>query len=478
MLLSALLDGVQALSGYVDRDAGTVVNDSRNIKSGDVFVCINGAVADGHEYADAALQKGACAVVCERDLGLKEQILVPDTHLAYSKMAANYYGNPSKKLRLIGVTGTNGKTTTTKLVKSVLTGIGKKVGLIGSIQNEIGDEVIHAEQTTPDAMELEGLYARMVEAGCEFCVMEVSSHALDQRRIGDSHYEVAVFTNLTQDHLDYHRTMENYFEAKAKLFDICDSAVVNYDDLYGQKLLKTISCPVSTISMDSSNADLHAFDIVYHPDGVEYRFDYQGVVSKVNFGMPGIFSVKNSLTAIAVCLRLGICIEKAVDGINMAEGVRGRSEIVPTGRDFTVICDHAHTPDGLENILSALKQTTRGRLIALFGCGGDRDRLKRPLMAKSSAKFADMLIVTSDNPRTEDPKAIIDDILPGLDGLDIPYEVIVNRKEAIFYAVQNARPGDTIVLAGKGHEDYQIIGHEKHHFDEREIVAEALKTLS
>ncbi len=478
MLLSALLDGVQVLSGYEDRDAGTVVNDSRNIKSGDVFVCINGAVADGHEYADAALQKGACAVVCERDLGLKEQILVPDTHLAYSKMAANYYGNPSKKLRLIGVTGTNGKTTTTKLVKSVLTGIGKKVGLIGSIQNEIGDEVIHAEQTTPDAMELEGLYARMVEAGCEFCVMEVSSHALDQRRIGDSHYEVAVFTNLTQDHLDYHKTMENYFEAKAKLFDICDSAVINYDDPYGQKLLKTVSCPVSTISMQSSNADLHAFDIVYHPDGVEYRFDYQGVVSKVNFGMPGIFSVKNSLTAIAACLRLGICIEKAVDGINMAQGVRGRSEIVPTGRDFTVICDHAHTPDGLENILSALKQTTRGRLIALFGCGGDRDRLKRPLMAKSSAKFADMLIVTSDNPRTEDPNAIIDDILPGLDGLDIPYVVIVNRKEAIFYAVQNARPGDTIVLAGKGHEDYQIIGREKHHFDEREIVAEALKTLS
>lgn len=478
MLLSALLDGVQVLSGYEDRDAGTVVNDSRNIKSGDVFVCINGAVADGHEYADAALQKGACAVVCERDLGLKEQILVPDTHLAYSKMAANYYGNPSKKLRLIGVTGTNGKTTTTKLVKSVLTGIGKKVGLIGSIQNEIGDEVIHAEQTTPDAMELEGLYARMVEAGCEFCVMEVSSHALDQRRIGDSHYEVAVFTNLTQDHLDYHKTMENYFEAKAKLFDICDSAVINYDDPYGQKLLKTVSCPVSTISMQSSNADLHAFDIVYHPDGVEYRFDYQGVVSKVNFGMPGIFSVKNSLTAIAACLRPGICIEKAVDGINMAQGVRGRSEIVPTGRDFTVICDHAHTPDGLENILSALKQTTRGRLIALFGCGGDRDRLKRPLMAKSSAKFADMLIVTSDNPRTEDPNAIIDDILPGLDGLDIPYVVIVNRKEAIFYAVQNARPGDTIVLAGKGHEDYQIIGREKHHFDEREIVAEALKTLS
>ena len=477
MLLSALLNGVTVRSEFEDRTVGTIVNDSRNVKSGDVFVCINGAAADGHQFAASALSKGAAAIVCERDLGLKEQIVVKDTHLAYSQMAANFYGNPSKKLRLIGVTGTNGKTTTTKLIKSVLTGIGKKVGLIGSINNEIGDEVIHAEKTTPDAMELEELYARMVNAGCEFCVMEVSSHALDQQRIGDSHYEVAVFTNLTQDHLDYHKTMENYFEAKKKLFGICDSAVINFDDSYGQKLLKNTSCPVSTISMESPEAELHAFDIVYHSDGVEYRFDYQGVTSKVSFGMPGIFSVKNSLTAIAVCLRLGICIEKTVDGINRAAGVRGRSEIVPTGRDFTVICDHAHTPDGLENILSALKQTTKGRLIALFGCGGDRDRLKRPLMAKSSAKFADMLIVTSDNPRTEDPEAIIDDILPGLDGLHVPYEVIVSRKEAIFYAVQHAGPGDTIVLAGKGHEDYQIIGTEKHHFDEREIVAEALKTL-
>lgn len=477
MLLSALLNEVPVRSDFEDRPVGTIVNDSRNVKPGDVFVCINGAAADGHKFAGSALEKGAAAIICERDLGLTEQVLVSDTHLAYSKMAANYYGNPSKKLRLIGVTGTNGKTTTTKLIKSVLTGIGKKVGLIGSIQNEIGDQVLHAEKTTPDAMELEELYAKMVDAGCEFCVMEVSSHALDQQRIGDSHYEVAVFTNLTQDHLDYHKTMENYFEAKAKLFDICDSAVINYDDPYGQRLLQNVSCPYSTISMESPKADLHAFDIVYHPDGVEYRFDYQGVVSKVHFGMPGIFSVKNSLTAIAVCLRLGVCIEKAVDGINTASGVRGRSEIVPTGRDFTVICDHAHTPDGLENILSALKQTCKGRLVALFGCGGDRDRLKRPLMAKSSAKYADMLIITSDNPRTEDPKAIIDDILPGLDGIDIPYKVIVNRKEAIFYAVQHAKPGDTIVLAGKGHEDYQVIGTEKHHFDEREIVAEALKTL-
>ncbi len=477
MLLSDLLNGVKIFSDYADMDVKCIVNDSRNIKTGDVFVCICGAVADGHLYAGKAIENGASAIICERDLGLKEQIIVDDTHFAYSKMAANYFGNPSEKLKLVGITGTNGKTTTTKLVKGILASTGKKVGLIGSIENEICDEVIHAEKTTPDAMELEELYRKMVDAGCEYCVMEVSSHALDQKRIGDSRYEVGVFTNLTQDHLDYHKTMENYFEAKTKLFDISKKAVINYDDEYGKKLIERISCPFCTISMESKEATLSAYDINYYSDSVEYTFDYEGEKYQVAFKMPGIFSVKNSLTAIAISLSLGVPIKDAIQGINNAKGVRGRSEVIPTGRDFSVICDHAHTPDGLENILSALKKTTKGRLIALFGCGGDRDRLKRPLMAKSSAKFADMLIITSDNPRTEDPEKIIEDILPGLDGTDIPHKVITNRKDAIFYAVQNAQKDDTIVLAGKGHEDYQIIGTEKHHFDEREIVAEALETL-
>lgn len=477
MLLSCLLEGVKILSDYTDREVNLIVNDSRNVKENDVFVCINGAATDGHKYAFKAVENGAVAVVCERDLGLAEQILVEDTHFAYSKMAANYFGNPSKELKLVGITGTNGKTTTTKLVKGILKSVGKKVGLIGSIENEICDEVLHTEKTTPDAIELEELYRKMVDAGCEYCVMEVSSHALDQKRIGDSRYEVGVFTNLTQDHLDYHITMENYFEAKSKLFDISKKAVINFDDEYGKKLIEKANCPIFTISMESKEATLSAYDINYHPDRVEYSFDYNNEKHRVIFKMPGIFSVKNSLTAIAIALSLGVDIEDAISGINNAEGVRGRSEIIPTGRDFTVICDHAHTPDGLENILSALKKTCKGRLIALFGCGGDRDRLKRPLMAKSSAKFADMLIITSDNPRTEDPVRIIDDILPGLDNVNVPYKVIVNREEAIYYAVQNAKKDDTIVLAGKGHEDYQIIGTEKHHFDEREIVADALKTL-
>ncbi len=477
MLLSELLNGINLLSEYQDCEVKNIVNDSRNVSNGDVFVCINGTVSDGHLYADKALENGASYIICERDLGIKNQVLVSDTHSAYSKMAANYYKNPSEKLKLIGVTGTNGKTTTTKLIKSILTFAGKKVGLIGSIQNEICDKIIHAEKTTPDAMELEKLYADMVEAGCEYCVMEVSSHALSQKRIGDSHYKIAVFTNLTQDHLDYHKTMENYFEAKSELFKICDLAVINLDDSYGKRLIAKADCPVSTVSNEFLDATYKAYNISYFADRVEYSFDYMDAKHNIVFKMPGTFSVKNSLTAIAVCLELKIPVEEIVAAINNATGVRGRSEIIPTGKDFTVICDHAHTPDGLENILSALKSTNRGRLIALFGCGGDRDRLKRPLMAKSAAMFADMLIITSDNPRTENPDDIIKDILPGLDETDVKYEVIVNRKDAIFYAVQNAQKGDMIVLAGKGHEDYQVIGTEKYHFDEREIVAEALKTL-
>ena len=475
MLLSNLLDGVKVLSDYVDRDVKCIINDSRNVKENDVFVCINGAVTDGHNYAGKAVENGASAVICERDLGLREQIIVDDTHFAYSKMAANYFGNPSKKLKLVGITGTNGKTTTTKLVKGILTSAGKKVGLIGSIENEICDEVIHAEKTTPDAIELEELYRKMVDAGCEYCVMEVSSHALDQKRIGDSRYKVGVFTNLTQDHLDYHKTMENYFEAKTKLFDISEKAVINFDDEYGKKLLEKLDIPVYTISMESKDATLAAYDINYYSDRVEYAFDYEDEKYQVVFKMPGIFSVKNSLTAIAISLSLGVPIKTAINGINNAKGVRGRSEVIPTGRDFSVICDHAHTPDGLENILSALKKTCKGRLIALFGCGGDRDSLKRPLMAKSSAKFADMLIITSDNPRTEDPDKIIEDILPGLDGIDISYKVIVNRKDAIFYAVQNAEKDDTIVLAGKGHENYQILKDSTIHFDDREEAKKAFK---
>lgn len=450
-----------------------MTSDSRKVVPGSVFVCIAGTAADGHDYAASALEKGALAVVCERDLGLSCQILVPDTHAAYSRMAANWYGNPSRRLRLIGVTGTKGKSTVSYLIKQILVAAGKKVGLIGTIQNEIGDKILPADKTTPDALELEALFAEMVKAGCEYCVMEVSSHALDQNRIGDAHYEAAVFTNLSHEHLDYHGTMEAYYQAKKKLFAVCDTAVVNMDDSWGQRLAGEISCPVLGFSMEGKG-ELNAFEVSHHVDAVDFRYAYRGVESRIHFGMPGNFSVKNALAAMGACLALGVCLNTIAGTLSVVAGARGRNEILPTGMDFTVISDYAHSPDAMENILSALKETVKGRLVALFGCGGDRDRTKRPLMGEAAAKWADYVYVTSDNPRTEDPEAIIAEILPGVEGHGTPYEVIVNRREAIFRAIDTALPGDTIVLCGKGHEDYQIIGHEKFHFDEREIVAEAV----
>ena len=478
MKLSELLANIETSGPIEDREIRNMTCDSRQVGQGDVFVCIAGGTADGHDFARKALEQGAAAVVCQRDLGIPGQILTPDTRKAYSRMAANFYGNPSKKLRLIGVTGTKGKSTVATLIKAVLMAAGKKVGLIGTIQNEIGDKIIPADKTTPDALELESLYADMVKEGCEYCVMEVSSHALDQNRIGDSHYEVAVFTNLSHEHLDYHKTMENYFEAKAKLFSICDTAVINADDPYGQRLLSQCACPALAFSMKEETAGLRAFDVQHHPDSVEFRFCYEGVEGKLKFAMPGDFSVRNALAAMGACLQLGVCLDTITGALRTVAGVRGRNEIIPTGRDFTVICDYAHSPDSIENILSSLKETVHGRLVALFGCGGDRDRTKRPLMGAAAAAYADFVYVTSDNPRTEDPEAIIQEILPGVEGRGVPYAVIPDRREAIFQAIRDAKPGDTIVLCGKGHEDYQVIGHEKRHFDEREIVAEALAALN
>lgn len=478
MKLSELLANIETSGPIEDREIRNMTCDSRQVGQGDVFVCIAGGTADGHDFARKALQQGAAAVVCQRDLGIPGQILTPDTRKAYSRMAANFYGNPSKKLRLIGVTGTKGKSTVATLIKAVLMAAGKKVGLIGTIQNEIGDKIIPADKTTPDALELESLYADMVKEGCEYCVMEVSSHALDQNRIGDSHYEVAVFTNLSHEHLDYHKTMENYFEAKAKLFSICDTAVINADDPYGQRLLSQCACPALAFSMKEGRVGLRAFDVQHHPDSVDFRFCYEGVEGKLKFAMPGDFSVRNALAAMGACLQLGVCLDTITGALRTVAGVRGRNEIIPTGRDFTVICDYAHSPDSIENILSSLKETVHGRLVALFGCGGDRDRTKRPLMGAAAAAYADFVYVTSDNPRTEDPEAIIQEILPGVEGRGVPYAVIPDRREAIFQAIRDAKPGDTIVLCGKGHEDYQVIGHEKRHFDEREIVAEALAALN
>ena len=475
MDLAHLFLGVQ-YKGALPAHAGEVTlvtQDSRRVCPGAVFVCARGRTSDGHDYAAKAVQAGAVCVVTERPLGLPREVTVENGRKAYALLCQNYFGNPAQQLKLVAVTGTNGKTTVSTLIKQIIEHTGHKAGLIGTIQNEIGDKILPADKTTPDALELEALFAEMVKAGCEYCVMEVSSHALDQNRIGDAHYEAAVFTNLSHEHLDYHGTMEAYYQAKKKLFAVCDTAVVNMDDSWGQRLAGEISCPVLGFSMEGKG-ELNAFEVSHHVDAVDFRYAYRGVESRIHFGMPGNFSVKNALAAMGACITLGVCLNTIAGTLSVVAGARGRNEILPTGMDFTVISDYAHSPDAMENILSALKETVKGRLVALFGCGGDRDRTKRPLMGEAAAKWADYVYVTSDNPRTEDPEAIIAEILPGVEGHGTPYEVIVNRREAIFRAIDTALPGDTIVLCGKGHEDYQIIGHEKFHFDEREIVAEAV----
>ena len=377
-------------------------------------------------------------------------------------------------MRFIGVTGTNGKTTITNLIKHILTENGRKVGLIGTIQNEIGDEIVHTDNTTPFVYDLMALYAKMAEAGCDDVVMEVSSFGLVQQRIGETHFAAAVFTNLTQDHLDYHGTMENYYQAKKLLFSRCDTAVIDTDDDYGKRLYSEVTCP--KIAYGSSNqADFYADAIKLRADGTSFWLCCGGKSYPVDLHLTGMFNVSNALAAVAACCAVGMSVDDVRKALETCTGVRGRCEVIPTGRDFTVICDYAHTPDAVENILRSVKEYTKGRLICLFGCGGNRDATKRPKMAKAAAKYADFLVVTSDNPRDEEPEAIIADILPGLKETRTPYVVRPDRREAIAYAIENHCPGDVIILCGKGHEDYQIIGKTKVHMDEREIVAEILE---
>lgn len=392
-------------------------------------------------------------------------------------MSANWFNNPAKKLKVIGVTGTNGKTSVSYMIKQILEECGKKVGLIGTIQNVIADEVLPSKNTTPSSYELNSMFALMLKAGCEYCVMEVSSHALDQNRVYGIDFEVAIFTNLTQDHLDYHITMENYMNAKKKLFLNAKTAILNMDDSYYSAFNDGLTCKSVTYSAISDEADYTAKDIRLRPDGTEYLLSGIGKLQRIKTMIGGKFTPYNTMAAAAAALELGIDLETVALAISKMTGVKGRAEVVPTNRDFTVIIDYAHTPDGLENILKSFSEYEKNRLICVFGCGGDRDKTKRPKMGAVAAEYADYVIVTSDNPRTEEPMAIIEDILVGLNETKTPYTVIENRIEAINRAIQMADKDDIIVLAGKGHETYQILKTGTIHLDEREIVAEALKSL-
>lgn len=477
MKLYELIKGV-AETSLADIEITGITSDTRSeVKAGSMFVCIKGNTFDGHDAAEEMIKKGCSVIVCEKDLGLENQIIVENTREAFPLLCSAWFGHPEKELTLIGVTGTNGKTTTTTVLKKVLTEFGYKVGLIGTCQNEIGDDIYPTSRTTPEPYDLYELFRKMADAKCDYVVMEVSSQGLAQKRVAGCRFKAGIFTNLTQDHLDVHGTMENYYQAKKLLFTISETAIINIDDEYGRRYVKEVSCPVKTYSINGK-ADFKAEEVLLFAGGVKYVFSDGKSKYNVSFAMPGLFNVSNTLAVIACCETLGFDVEKTIKAFSKIKGVRGRAEIVPTGRDFTVICDYAHTPDALVNVLSAIKEAAHGKVKCLFGCGGNRDKLKRPLMAEAAADHADFLIVTSDNPRNEDPDEIIKDILVGLENKNVPYVTITDRREAIHWAIKNAEKDDIIVLAGKGHEDYQILaGGKKIHFDEREVVAEALSEL-
>ena len=474
MKLQAILQGLEPLEVHADlsREISGICYDSRAVKPGNLFVAICGYDTDGHKYIPMALEKGAACVLCEKAPAEGEYVLLSDTRRGLALAGANWYGNPAGEMTMIGITGTNGKTTTTYLVKHILEDcLGAKVGLVGTIQNMIGDEVLHTERTTPESLELQALFRHMADAGCTHVVMEVSSHALCLHRVDGVTFDVGVFTNLTQDHLDFHKTMEEYCRAKAMLFARSKVGAVNVDDPWAKEILAHATCPVLTYSA-KGQAALEATDIRLEPHHVAFTAHYQGTETACTLGIPGAFSVYNALSALSAALALGIAPEKAAASLATARGVKGRAEVVPTpGKDYTVLIDYSHTPDSLENILKTVREFARGRVIAVFGCGGDRDPIKRPIMGKIAADLADLVVVTSDNPRTEDPMAIIDQILVGIPKDQTPTTVIENRRQAIRWAMDNAQAGDVIVLAGKGHETYQEIGHEKFHLDEREEVA-------
>ena len=478
MKLKELLKDISVLSMTADPETeiGQVAYDSRKVTPGGLFVAVSGFATDGNRFIPMAMDKGAVAVVTakkpEQDV---PYVLVESDRLALALIGVNFYEHPAKAMKLIGVTGTNGKTSSTLLLKHVLEKtLGAKVGLIGTMANMVGDEIIPTERTTPESFDLQGLFAQMRDAGCTHVVMEVSSHAIALDRVGGVWFDAAAFTNLTEDHLDFHKTMDHYCDTKAELLRRCGVAVINDDDEYSGRMIAAAACPVLTTSVRSA-ANLTAGNVVLEADGVSFVAVHGGEKVPVRLGIPGKFTVYNALTVLGVALGLGISLKDAAAALSDAPGVKGRVEVVPTpGEDYTVLIDYAHTPDGLENVLSSVKGFCKGRLIAVFGCGGDRDPIKRPIMGHIGVGLADYAIVTSDNPRSEDPEAIVRDIVKGIGPDDGGYEVVTDRRQAIRRAMTIARKDDIIVLAGKGHETYQEINGVKHHLDEREEVAACL----
>ncbi|MCR4430052.1 MAG: UDP-N-acetylmuramoyl-L-alanyl-D-glutamate--2,6-diaminopimelate ligase [Tepidanaerobacteraceae bacterium] len=476
MIIKELIEKISdiiCVKGPMDIDISGVAYDSRKVSKGNIFVAIKGFNLDGHSFIPHAISKGAVAVIGELDMDIPEitYIRVADSRRVLAQICAKYYGYPAQKLGIIGVTGTNGKTTTTYLIKALLERAGYKTGVIGTIGNLIGDKFIHADRTTPESLELNILFREMLREDVKYVAMEVSSHSLKLSRVEGINFEVGVFTNLTQDHLDFHKTFEDYYETKKKLFDLSKKAVVNVDDESGKKILKSVKIPALSYGIENI-ADIRARNVKVSAEGVFYQADIGGRNFFVSYRVPGRFSVYNSLAAIGTGLLLGITPELLINALESVKGVPGRFETVNMGQDFTVIVDYSHTPDGLENVLRTIKSFASGRIITVFGCGGDRDHTKRPMMGGIASKLSDYCILTSDNPRSEDPEAIIWEIEKGI--FNNNYEKIINRKEAIARAIDMAKKDDVILIAGKGHEDYQVLKDRTIHFDDREVAVEFL----
>jgi len=476
MKLGELLKKTDVISASADPDSEItgLSYDTRTLRDGELFVAIKGYQQDGHRYIAEAHMKGAACMICE-DIPVISvpYIQVGDARKVLAQISAAWFGFPAQRLKITGITGTNGKTTVSNLLKHVTEQVtGKKTGLIGTNFNMIGERELPAGKTTPESYQLHELLDAMVREDCEYAVMEVSSHALSLHRVHGIEFETGIFTNLTNDHLDFHGTMEEYAAAKAILFGNCKKAVINADDRYASVMRPDSGCTVKTYGVETGGADLKAVGIKYHRAGIEFDIDMNGSLRTVSLPVPGMFSVYNALAVLAAADLSGFETAEVIRALGSCRAVKGRAEVIPLDKDFTILIDYAHTPDALENIIRAVRGPAEGRIFTLFGCGGDRDREKRPLMGAAAAKLSDYVIVTSDNPRTEDPSAIIGEIITGMEGSETPYKIIENRRDAIHFALTLPGAGDVLILAGKGHETYQILGTEKIHFDEREIVKE------
>jgi UDP-N-acetylmuramyl-tripeptide synthetase len=477
--LAARLPGAE-VTGDDSVAVAAVTHDSRKAGPGVLFVAVRGTSMDGHQFVDAARKKGAAAIASEeapRPGG--PWLQVPDAREALATLSAEVLGRPAEALRLVGVTGTNGKTTTTYLIDAALRAAGHKTGLVGTVQYRVGDRLAEASRTTPESSDLQVLFREMVDAGCDHAVVEVSSHSLDLKRVHGCAFEVAVFTNLTRDHLDFHGDMERYFVAKRRLFDTNlrtdGHAVINLDDDRAAELIAASRGRVWTYSVHGAPADLQAVDIRLSLDATRFRARTPRGDFDVSTPLLGRFNVENLLAALGAALALGLDPATAVRGISSVAGVPGRLERVQAGQDFTVIVDYAHTDDALKNLLETVRELKPRRLITVFGCGGDRDRTKRPLMGAVAARLSDVVVVTSDNPRSEPPEAILEEIQRGMNGgRRAERHAIVDRREAIVRALEMAGPGDAVVIAGKGHETYQVLRDRTVPFDDRQIAREVL----